>query len=162
MAKFSSRIYVIGINPVVDPPDRILRAIFKEAGKDKGPIPVCGRLNGAEFIQTLVKFQGAWRLYINGVMLKDSGLAVGDRADIEIEYDPRPREVPMPAKLSAAFKKDSKAKAAFNALAPSRQKEILRYLGSLKSDEAIEKNVSRVLAQLTGSDDGPPVFMRKK
>ena len=45
--RFKANIYKIGINPVVDPPDKILRAIFTQAGKNKGPIPVRGRLNGA-------------------------------------------------------------------------------------------------------------------
>lgn len=162
MVKFSSRIFVLGINPILNPPDRILRSIFKEAGKDKGPIPVRGRLNGAEFIQTLVKYQGGWRLYINGKMLKESGLAVGSRADIEIEFDPKPRKVPMPAELAKALKADRKAKTTFNQLAPSRRKEILRYIGSLKSAASIERNVSRLIAQLSGDVGDPPVFMRKK
>lgn len=150
MERFSAKIYKIGINPVVDPPDEVLRAIFEQAGRSKGPIPVRGLLNGAEFIQTLVKFQGAWRLYVNGIMLKDSGLAVGDMADVEIEFDPRPRDVPMPKEFAAALKKDDKAKAAFNALSPSRQKEILRYLGSLKTAGSLTKNIDRVLKHLRG------------
>jgi hypothetical protein len=62
MQKFSATIYKIGINPVVDPPDGVMTAIFAAAGRRKGPIPVRGRLNGAEFVQTLVRYRGAWRL----------------------------------------------------------------------------------------------------
>src|SRR5215204_6244451 len=102
MPRFSKPIYKIGINPVVDPPEAILNTIFAQAGRSKGPIAVRGKLNGAEFIQTLVKFRGAWRLYINGPMLKESGLEVGDIAKVEIEFDPRPRKVSMPAALAAA------------------------------------------------------------
>ena len=148
MPRFSKPIYKLGINPVVDPPDDILRAIFEAAAKSKGPIPVRGRLNGAEFIQTLVRFRGAWRLYINGPMLRDAGLAVGDVANIDIEFDPRPRELPVPAALAAALKKNRRAAVAFGELTPSRQKEIIRYIGSLKSAEAIAKNVDRVIGQL--------------
>ena len=162
MVRFSQVIFKIGINPVVDPPQVVLSRIFKQAGKSSGPIPVRGKINGAEFTQTLVKYRGAWRLYINGPMLKDSRTAVGDRIRIEIEFDPEPREVPMPAKLATAFRSNPSAKATFDLLAPSRRKEILRYIGSLKSAEAIEKNVERVLAQLSGSSEDPPVFMRKR
>jgi hypothetical protein len=73
--------------------------VFAQAGKAKGPIPVRGTVNGADFIQTLIKYQGAWRLYINGQMLKDSGSKVGDTARFEIEFDPRPRDVSMPSHL---------------------------------------------------------------
>ena len=148
--KFSAVIFKLGINPVVDPPADILTGIFQQAGRSKGPVPVRGELNGASFIQTMVKFRGEWRLYINGPMLKASGLKVGDTADINIEFDPHPREVPMPEALASAFRKDTIANAAFAELTPSRQKEILRYIGSLKSQAAIEKSVERVLTQLRG------------
>ena len=117
MQRFSAEIYKVGINPVVDPPEAVLSAIFRQAEKDKGPIPVKGVLNGSEFTQTLVKYAGAWRLYINGPMLKNSGLSVGDQAKIEIEFDPRPREEPMPAKLKAELRKNANARKAFEELA---------------------------------------------
>lgn len=162
MYTFSATIYKLGINPVVDTPDEVLNAIFEQAGRSKGPVPVRGTINGAEFLQTLVKYQGAWRLYINGPMLKDSGLVVGDIASIEIEFDPRPREVPMPPKLKAELRNNANALKAFDLLPPSRRKEILRYLNSLKSGDSIARNVARVITQLAGSSEEPPAFMRKR
>ncbi len=163
MQGFSAKIYKIGINPVVDPPDDVLEALFAQAGRSKGPIPVRGRLNGAEFIQTLVKYQGAWRLYINGPMLKASGLMVGNTAGVEIEFDPRPRGVPMLSELANALKKDKAANTAFGDLPPSRQKEILRYLGSLKTAESMTKNIDRVLKHLKGEQtDKLHAIMRAK
>jgi hypothetical protein len=150
MTKFSSKIFKLGINPVVDVPLRALEIIFTQAGKSKGPIPVRGFLNGAEFLQTLVKYKGAWRLYINGRMLKASGLSVGDRAMIEIEFDVRPRLTPVPDELEAALQKDRQAREAFDDLPPSRQKEIMKYIGSLKTEDAISKNVRRIIAHLRG------------
>jgi len=162
-AKFSSVIYKIGINPVVDPPDNVLDSIFKQAGRSKGPIPVCGKLNGAEFIQTLVKYMGDWRLYINAQMLNDSGLKVGDKANVEIKFDPRPRSIPMPTKLGAALRRDTKAKEAFAALSSSRQKEIFRYINSLRTDESIARNVEKILRQLKGDETVKPLaIMRAK
>src|SRR5688500_8110321 len=150
MARFTARIYKIGINPVVDPPDSVLSAIFAQAGRSKGPIPVRGKLNGTAYLQTLVRYSGAWRLYINGTMLKDSGLKVGDEARIEIEFDPDPREVAPSPELVAALRKDKNAQRAFDDLPPSRQKEIIRYIGSLKSRAAIERNVDRIIGHLRG------------
>lgn len=152
MARFTSVIYKLGINPVVDPPERVLAKLFEQAGRSKGPIPVCGKLNGADFIQTLVKYSGSWRLYINGEMLKDSKLEVGEKATVEIEYDPRPRTVPMPEALRADLENDEKANAAFEALPPSRRKEILRYLGALKTESSLRKNVDRFIRHLRGED----------
>ena len=148
MPRFSATIYKLGINPVVDPPERVLAAIFKDAGRSKGPIPVRGRVNAAVFQQTLVKYSGAWRLYINGEMLKASGAKVGETVKIDVEFDPSPREVRMPEALAQAFSKARAARSAFDKLAPSRQKEILRYIGSLKTEESIRKNVEKIVRQL--------------
>ncbi len=156
MVVFSASIYKLGINPVVDPPEDVLSAIFDASGRSKGPIPVRGTLNGARFIQTLVRFKGAWRLYINGTMLRDSGLSVGDVATIEIEFDPDPRDVAVPETFDQALRGDEKARRAFAGLSPSRQKEILKYLGALKTSEALEKNVERVLQQLRDSSANEP------
>jgi hypothetical protein len=144
MTRFQAKIYKLGINPLVDPPERVLRNLFRQARKNKGPIPVAGTLNGAQFIQTLVKYQGAWRLYINGRMLKDSGLKVGDVARIDVEFDPRPRRIGVPKKFADALKADSELRRRFDRLAPSRRKEILRYLNSLKSEEAVGRNVEKL------------------
>lgn len=163
MAKFSATIYKIGINPVVDPPDRAMQAIFKSAVRSKGAIPVRGKLNGAEFIQTIVKYKGAWRLYINGPMLKDSRLAVGDTANIEIDFDPRSRDVALPSELAKALRKDKRASTAFESLSPSRRKEISRYIGSLKTAEAVAKNVERVIKHLRQEEtDAQYGLMRRK
>jgi hypothetical protein len=149
---FSDKIKIIGINPYVIPPEKVLKALFKEAGKEKGAIPVKGTLNGKPFIQTLVKYSGKWRLYLNGPMREAAGLDVGNMAKMKITYDPKDRSIPIHPKLKAALSKNKTAKAAFEKLPPSRQKEIIRYIGNLKSEEAIEKNIKRALGFLNGKE----------
>lgn len=151
MKRFTQKIYKIGINPLVDPPEQVLIELFEQAGRAKGPIPVSGTINGASFIQTLIRYKGAWRLYINSQMLKDADLTVGDTARIEIEFDPRPRDEPVHQQLANALAKDPVAYAEFEKLPPSRRKEIARYLNSLKSEEAVRRNVERVLGHLLAS-----------
>lgn len=151
MNSFSAKIYIISrINPVVDVPGDVLQAIFDEAGRSKGPIPVRGRLNGAGFIQTLVKYEGAWRLYLNGEMRKSAGIDTGDMAAVEIEFDPQPRTEPMPEQFAAALDDDPSARAEFEKLSPSRQKEIVRYLNSMKTEASLVKNVVKIIGHLTG------------
>jgi len=164
MNSFSAKIYIISrINPVVDVPDDVLSAIFAQAGRSKGPVPVRGRLNGAEFIQTLIKYEGAWRLYLNGEMRKSAGIDTGDMANVEIEFDPRPREEPVPEKFAEALKTDETARAEFEKLSPSRQKEILRYLNSMKTEASLVKNVEKVIRHLTGKPaDTLHALMRKE
>ena len=162
-ALFAAKIGKLGINPVVDPPDKVLEYIFARACRSSGPISVCGKINGFEFIQTLVKYRGAWRLYVNTEMLRASGLSVHDVAQIEIEYDPRPRDVAIPKLFASALERNSTAKTAFQKLPPSRQKEILKYLGALKSRNSLERNVDKVIDQLSGHPATKPhMTLRRK
>jgi hypothetical protein len=147
--EFTATISKIGINPVVDPPDEMLEPIFAAAGRNKGPLRVRGTINGVEFQQTLVRFRGKWRLYINGVMCRSAGVGEGDTVDIALEYDNEPRQDRIPNSLTAALDKNRQAREAFEALTPSRRREISCYIGSLKTEEAIKRNIEKVLRMLT-------------
>jgi hypothetical protein len=150
--KFESRILKIGVNPYVLLPVEILEQIFKAAGKIKGPIPVKGKLNGKHYTQTLVKYSGKWRLYLNGVMRVAAGIDVGENAKVEIAYDPVERITEMHPDLEAAFRKHKKAFGIFSTLPPSRQKEIKRYINALKTEESREKNIARAIRFLQGGE----------
>ncbi|WP_158275394.1 hypothetical protein [Pedobacter sp. HMWF019] len=47
MNKFSASIEIIGINPYVFVPDSVLKDLFREAGKNKGSIPIRGMINNS-------------------------------------------------------------------------------------------------------------------
>ncbi|WP_248875551.1 hypothetical protein [Epilithonimonas zeae] len=68
---FFAKLDIIGINPFVFVPENILNTIFEISGKNKSPISVKGKVNGVPFTQTLVKYSGEWRLYINLKMLEN-------------------------------------------------------------------------------------------
>lgn len=148
MKSFSAKIQIIGINPYVLIPASLLKSIFDKAGKDKGAIPVKLKIGGQNFIQNLVKYSGKWRLYLNTPMRKAAAKDVGDTIGIQIDFDAKSRTIPVHPKLKKAFKENKEAKAAFDKLSPSRQKEILRYINFLKSEESVDKNVQRAIAHL--------------
>jgi uncharacterized protein YdeI (YjbR/CyaY-like superfamily) len=81
-------------------------------------------------------------------MRKGAGVGVGDIVRILLEYDPDPRSEPTPDLFNLALDRDEAARAAWKALIPSRRREILRYLNSLKSPEAIRRNVEKVLKKI--------------
>src|SRR5829696_3178383 len=118
MNSFSAKILKIGINPYVGIPEDMLESIFEQAGKSKGPIPIRGTVNGKRFTQTLVKYQGAWRLYINGRMRESAGIDVSDLATIRLEVDPSPRTEPIHPKFARALDRNKNAKIAFETLIP--------------------------------------------
>ncbi len=150
MKSFSQVIFKVGINPCVVPPPEVLEYVFKQAKKRSGAIPVRGTIHGTQYIQTLVKYAGHWRLYINGPMLKAAKLKNNDVAYITIEYDPSDRTVLQHPEFSKVLARDPRAITAYNALPPSRQKEINRYLNGLKSDTVRTKNIGKVMDHLVG------------
>lgn len=152
MHQFKAKIEIIGINPFVFVPNKILKDIFKKAGTDKGHIPVCGTVNDTAFIQTLVKYSGEWRLYINTTMLKNSPKRIGEVIEITIDFDSSDRTIKTHPKLAKAFKENPEAKKVFDNLSHSRQKEIVRYISALKTEKSINKNVKRAINFLHGKD----------
>jgi hypothetical protein len=142
--RFTDTIKIIGINPYVIVP----KNITDQMEPVKGYIPVKGKINAHPFIQTLVPVKNAeYRLYVNGPMLKGSKTKLGDVVKFIIEQDFDERKVPMHPQLKKALKKN-KLENTFTSLTPGRQKEILKYLSFLKTPEAIERNIKKIIGQL--------------
>ena len=151
MHTFRATIELIGINPFVFVPDKILKQIFIQSGKETGYIPIKGTINNKAYTQTLVKYKGAWRLYINTTMLAKSPERIGERVELTIEFDSSNRTIQPHPKLVKALKENAAAKKVFDSLPPSRKKEIVRYIANLKTPESIDRNIKRAIDFLTGN-----------
>ena len=149
---FTAQIHIIGINPFVFIPETVLQDLFTKAKKEKGKIPVNIKIDGYAFKQTLIKYDGSWRLYLNAPMRKAAGKEVGDNAVFEITLDLEERILNPHPKLDLALNNNKEAKEIFNNLAPYLQKEIIRYISNLKTEHAIERNVIRTIAFLLGKE----------
>jgi hypothetical protein len=122
------------------------------------PLPVLVRVNGqpaakAWRINLMPAGTGAFYLYLHGDVRRASKTKVGDLVQIEVEFDAAYRNGPMhpmPSWFRAPLLRNVKASRAWDALIPSRKKEILRYFSWLKSAEARERNVARALHVLSG------------
>lgn len=150
MHKFKAALEIIGINPFVPVPDKLLKKLFRQAGRDKGAIPIRGTINGEKYTQTLVKFRGKWRLYVNTGMLKNSPLRIGETLEIEVAFDPSDRTIEPHPRLLKALNENPEAKRLFDGLPASRRKEIVKYISFLKTEKSIEKNVDRAMKFLLG------------
>ncbi len=150
MCRFRAEIEIIGINPFVFVPNDILQEIFRQASKDKGHIPINGTINDKPYKQTLVKYSGEWRLYINTSMLKNSPKLIGETIEITVGFDSRNREIDLPHSFLNALTENEEAKTVFDNLPASRKLEIVRYLANLKTEVSREKNVERAVNFLLG------------
>lgn len=93
-------------------------------------------------------------------MRKTIGKDVGDRVKVELTLDLKPRIEPMNPGLVKVLRKDRKALKTFRGFSPSHQKELNRYLNHLKSPEALERNIDKVMRYLRES--GATWFGKKK
>jgi hypothetical protein len=152
MLKFKAKLEIIGINPFVFVPAKILNEIFIQSGKSKGYIPVCGNVNGEKYTQTLVRYRGEWRLYINMTMLKDSPKRIGETITITIAFDPADRTIKPHAGFISALNKNKQAKKVFDQLPPSRKNEIVRYISALKTEQSVINNIEKAIGFLTGKN----------
>lgn len=149
---FTAEIKIIGINPYVSIPNEILEAIFSDAAKNKGPIPIYGTVNEKPYLQTLVKYKNEWRLYINAIMLENSPKRIGEMITIAVAFDAKERIIEMHPLLKKALAENQNANAIFEKLPPSRRKEIIRYISFLKTEKKVKENVQKAINFLLGEE----------
>lgn len=139
--RFVATIHKIGINPYVDVPIRVSKALGKT-----GYVPVRVTVNDHAFRAGFVSLGGSrHRLYINGAMRNAAHVGVGDRITVTVAHDAGPRGQPVPAKLQDAFAKDQWAKGVWDALPPSKRNEILSYVNFLKRPETVDRIIAKIL-----------------
>ncbi|HAY3534888.1 YdeI/OmpD-associated family protein [Elizabethkingia anophelis] len=149
---FTAKLEIIGINPFVFLPPSVLEDMLKHYENYKGKIPIKGKVNGVDYIQTLVKYSGEWRLYINTTMLKNSPKRIGEILNISIEVDHGERKIEAHPKLLAALEENPEALNVFNQLRPSSRNEIIKYISYLKTEQSIDKNVAKAINFLLGKE----------
>ncbi|ROR64688.1 YdeI/OmpD-associated family protein [Agrococcus jenensis] len=76
------------------------------------------------------------------------GVEAGDEVDAVIALDEAERAIELPPELDAALAQDPAAKAAFDALAPSRRKELARGIGEAKAADTKERRLAKALDEL--------------
>jgi hypothetical protein len=152
MHQFKAKLEIIGINPFVFVPDDILQQVFSQAKKNKGAIPIKGKVNGVPYKQNLVKYSGYWRLYVNMIMLKNSPKRIGETIEVTVEFDPSDRTIQPHPMFLQALDENQEAKEVFESLAPSLKLEIVRYIANLKTEASIERNVKKAIQFLLGNE----------
>ncbi|RYU97007.1 YdeI/OmpD-associated family protein [Emticicia agri] len=144
--RFKAKIYQTGINWAVDVPEEITAQLLKQ----KGYIKIKGKINGFDFTQTLVPVKNApYRLFVNFLMMKGGKTAMGEVAEFIIEQDTitEDKRYPMPDLLATALQVNN-LEAAFDSLTASRKKDILKYLSYVKTEETMQRNIAKLIAQL--------------
>jgi len=151
---FRSTIGINGINPFVVV-DAACATQLKRGWRK--PLPVRFRVNGGPEtpwrINLMPRGDGSFYLYLHEQVRDASGTKVGDPMEVEIGFDDEYRAGPahpMPEWLSDALARNGGMKRTWEALIPSRKKEVLRYFAGLKSEDAKLRNREKLLHVLSG------------
>ncbi|HYN00547.1 MAG TPA: YdeI/OmpD-associated family protein [Aestuariivirgaceae bacterium] len=152
--RFTSLIKIRDGNPYIAVSAALAKAVRPGWRK---PLPVRVRINGKPaqpwHINMMPAGNGSFYLYLHGDVRKASGTKVGDRVQAEVGFDANYKNGPMhpvPSWFNTALRKTPKAMNNWEALTPSRKKEILRYFARLKSQEACARNLKKALHVLSG------------
>jgi len=152
---FAAEIRIRGINPFVLVAPSLIEKLRPGWRKS---LPVLVRINGQpkdpHRTNLMPAGDGSFYLYLNGTVRAAADASLGDKVRVELAYDENYRNGPrhsMPACLRRALKETPAAERNWTRLAPSRKKEVLRYLAQLKSQTAVERNVSRAVYVLSGN-----------
>ena len=152
--RFRAEISIRGINPYVHVSAEIAETL--KAGWRR-PMPVRVQIDGepnpAWPINMMPVGDGSFYLYLHAKVREASQTKVGDRVTVAISFDAQYRggpAHPMPPLFAEMLEANPAARRGWEALPPSRQKEILRYLAGLKSSDARRRNIVRAMHVLAG------------
>ena len=98
---------------------------------------------------------GSFYLYLHNDVRRPTNTGVGDVVSVGLSFHADYRGGPqhdMPPYLAAALAGNATAAANWARLPPSRKKEVLRYFSRLKSIEAEERNLARLIEVLEGHE----------
>lgn len=116
-------------------------------------VPVSATIDGQPYRGSLVRMGEP--CHILGI-LKDIrmviGKNIGDQVEITLEEDKQPRQVEIPPDLQQALAQDPQAKAAFDKLAFSHQKEHVRAILETRREETRRKRIAMTITMLTGKN----------
>jgi len=140
---FAASIYKVGLIRYVDVP----REVSKRFGS-AAHVPVTGTVEGVPVRTTLVsRGKGAYRMAIHSEIRKKLRVDCGAVVEIAIQLDEESREPELPPALVLALRNAPKAQRRFRGITTALRRQIVRYLTAVKSQETLERRVSRFVAR---------------
>jgi Bacteriocin-protection, YdeI or OmpD-Associated/Domain of unknown function (DUF1905) len=121
----------------------------------KARAPVSGTINGQPFRSTVAVYGGRYYLPVNRALREAAGVAAGDAVVIVLEADEQPRTVDPPAELAGALAADPGAKAAFDGLSYTHQREYAEWVAEAKREATRRRRVEQAVQMLRDGRRNP-------
>lgn len=142
---FVGRIYRVGIIRFVDVPATVSKAL----GAEQANLPVRGTVEGVPVRTTLVsRGNRCHRMAIHGDIRQKLRVDTGAVLEIAIERDEESREPALPPALVVTLRQSPRAQAMFKSMTTALRRQIVRNITSVKSQEALERRVLKVVTRL--------------
>ena len=110
--------------------------------------PVKVTINGYTYRSTIAAMGGRFMIGLSKQHRDASGLKGGEFVEVKLELDLEPRIVPIPDDLKAVLMK-AKLLSDFDALAPSRRKELVRQVEEAKAPETRQRRIQKIVESLS-------------
>jgi hypothetical protein len=145
---FAASIYKVGVIRYVDVPREVSRKFGNSAH-----VPVIGTVEGVPVRTTLVsRGKGSYRMAIHSDIRKKLRVDTGAVVEIAIQLDEASREPELPPALVLALRNAPKVQRRFRGITTALRRQIVRYLMAVKSQETLERRVSRFVARWERED----------
>lgn len=112
-------------------------------------VPVRGTINGFAFRSTIFPTgDGHHYMVVNREVRAGAGVKGGDTVTVQMERDDEPRTIEPPADLQRALKANKAARAAWEKLSYTHQKEYARAVAEAKRPETRARRVEKAITEL--------------
>ena len=110
--------------------------------------PVAVTIGGHTYRTTVARMGGRFLIPLSAENRTAAGVAAGDQVDVDIALDSGPREVAVPADLTAALAQDEGARATFDGLSYTHRKEWVRWIDEAKRAETRATRLAKTVESL--------------
>ncbi len=112
-------------------------------------VPVKGRINGVAFRSSLFRTgDGRHFMMVNKAMQAGAEAKAGDTVRVVFEKDTAPRAVAVPRDLKAALARHKQARARFDRMAYSHQKQYVDWITSAKRKETRAARIAKAITMI--------------
>jgi bacteriocin resistance YdeI/OmpD-like protein/uncharacterized protein DUF1905 len=128
----------------IEVPAEVLAAL----GPGKRP-SVRVTINGYSYPSTVGGMGGRSLIPVSAEVRGRAGVSAGDEVDVDVVADDSPRQVEVPADLSAALDRVPAAGAAFGRLSYSGQRRYVLAIEQAKAAETRQRRIDKTVAELS-------------
>lgn len=141
--KYQTTMMLMGNNTGIPVPEEIVQAL----GGGKRPA-VNVTVNGYAYRSTIAPMAGQFLIPFSSDKRAETGTAGGDALDVELTLDTEPRTVAPPPDFAEALDASPGAAAAFQTLAPSKQKAHVTSIEGAKTAETRARRIAAAVESL--------------